>query len=153
MNRFTDELWNRKAAEETGGKDFDEALKGYYYDTYIKITSSIPKDDDIATDLLDDLEKSMLRYAAAVDRHKVSRTKRMDERKSAEQADHDRRIAHESLISDLQILYRYLNTHGIDTTEFDGIINRREDVGQFAIQNADFVAKKRNLLKGVSSEH
>jgi len=132
MSINLNEAWSHLSSHENG-HDFPDSdvensttknIEGYDPDseeTNKNISSlfdirEISKKDEMAQGLFNDFLKSLLGYLQAIDRLSLARRDKEVDKATENQADHARRIAHDSWISSANALSRYCVKLGIDNS-------------------------------------
>ncbi len=143
---FLRELWEEKVRRERGEKSFEQKA----IDLFLSIRAMVDKDPrPELVRQFKEVEKVILRYAETIAR--LSRVRleydAFEERVEIERADQNRRIAHNRLISEIDILARWFGKAGFDNRWRDKIGLSREEVGAWAFAVAPFL--KGETLKEV----
>jgi hypothetical protein len=107
---------------------------------------SISKKDKITKDLFNDLLKSLLRYIETIDKLSLARLDKETDIITENQADHSRRAAHDSLISNANALSRYCVKIGIDNSWRNVIGYERKNQTNWVLSVASMARKM--ALKG-----
>lgn len=137
---FLSELWAEKARKERGEKTFQEKV----LDTYFEIKSIIEKSGDPKLiDQLENFKKAVLRYAETI--VNLSQARLGEDIEEIESSDMSRRIAHNRLESDVNILARWCARANLDTSWRDKIGLTRDEIGSWAWALAPFL--KNEILK------
>ncbi|MCX6714036.1 MAG: DUF3232 domain-containing protein, partial [Candidatus Vogelbacteria bacterium] len=96
----------------------------------------------IAKDLVVSLQNSIIRYVGAIDALTVIKIKK-DDAKTREEADLARRLAHNALISNLDILNRYCVKHKLDREWRNMVGLDRKQVTAWALLVAPTIIQER----------
>jgi hypothetical protein len=152
---FLEELWEDKADTENPLKkhhfhhegdivkntntDVEEESASEYIDAYLDI-KNISETDNNTRLLFTEIQKSLVNYIRSIDILSKSRLNEED-KVTMERNDHNRRYAHDALISSLNALSRYCAGHKIDNNWRRVVGISREDVTIWAKAVIDIALK------------
>ncbi|MCX6717474.1 MAG: hypothetical protein NTU76_02250 [Candidatus Taylorbacteria bacterium] len=106
----------------------------------------VSKIDGIAKELFDDFLKSLLRYISTIDNLTLARMDKEIDRITKNQADHSRRMAHDSWMSNANALSRYCESKSIDNSWRDVIGYERKVQTNWVLSVSNMARKM--ALKG-----
>ena len=154
------EAWGHLSGHENG-HDFEETPQSPHHDLITDSISTerinknhlvlsdiknISNKDKITKDLFADFLKSLLRYISTIDTLTLARMDKEVDQITKSQADENRRVAHDSWISNTNALSRYCAKMGIDNEWRNVIGSSRVEQTNWAISVADFAREM--ALKG-----
>ncbi|MFA5001089.1 MAG: DUF3232 domain-containing protein [Candidatus Paceibacterota bacterium] len=140
---FLNDLW-QDLGNYDKGETFEEA-ENHQKETpslaYLRL-KNIGEHSPLADSLVKDIQNSIIRYIETIDALTVAKIKK-DEPKERERSDLARRLAHNALISNLNILNRYCLKNGLDTGWRIMIGSDRDQVKTWALGVAKEVIQER----------
>ena len=123
---FLKEVWGRRAEEERGEKPIEEQ----HYELFLDVKEKVGSQEELK-EFFDQLQESVLRYNASILRLSEAQFTEMSN-KDIENADQSRRISHNALIANLDVLSRAFVKSGLDNEWRADIGLGREEASEWA---------------------
>lgn len=138
---FLRDLWQDKTRRERGEKTFEQKAIDIFLSIRVTLDKN-PRPDLVRQ--LKTVERAILRYAETI--ANLSRVRlecdALKERAEIENADQNRRFAHNCLVSDVGILARWFKEAGLDNSWQNSIGLSREEIADWAFAVAPFLKDK-----------
>lgn len=139
---FLRDRWEEKGRQERGESDPTEARRQKDLGIYLDLRKETAEDPDLSAALAN-VEKAAVRYRATVNAFSKERIGDSEKDTAAlTQSDVHRRLAHEVVIGEINVLSRLFKNAGRDNEWRREIGLEREDAGRWALNIAGLIYRK-----------